>query len=75
MTTHFNCDTIWIVDTTKEIFMEEKIISLVKPKEQEDYGICDWCGEPITNESDIYKVRGDYICRDCVERMHEERED
>ena len=55
--------------------MERKIISLVKPQEQEDYGICAWCGEPITNENDIYKVRGDYICRDCLERMYEERED
>ena len=54
---------------------EEKLISLVKPKEQECLCICDWCGEPITNENDIYKVRGDYICRDCLERMYEERED
>lgn len=42
----------------------------------EDYfGLCSWCGKPLKGESDIYKVRGDFVCRECVERMYEERED
>lgn len=55
--------------------MSEKIISLVGPELEEDYGLCAWCGKPLKSENDIYKVRGDFVCRECVERMFEERED
>ena len=54
---------------------ERKTISLVGAKVKEDYGICAWCFAEFKDESDIYKVRGDLVCRECVERMCEERED
>ena len=53
---------------------ENKLISLVKEQDEEVCWICDWCGEEITKAEDIYKVRGDYVCRECMERMYEERE-
>lgn len=55
--------------------MSEKIISLVGAELEEDYGLCAWCSKPLKSESDIYKVRGDFVCHECVERMYEERED
>ena len=55
--------------------MSDKIISLVGKALGQDYGICAWCFANFKDESDIYKVRGDFVCRDCVERMYEERED
>lgn len=55
--------------------MSDKIISLVGKSVEEDYGFCEWCKNPFKDESDIYKIRGDYVCRECVERMCEERED
>ena len=55
--------------------MSDKIISLVGNRLDEDYGICAWCGSAFKGEGDIYKVRGDFVCRECVERMYEERED
>lgn len=55
--------------------MSDKIISLVGKALEQDYGLCAWCGKPLKSESDIYKVRGDFVCRECVERMYEERED
>lgn len=55
--------------------MERKCISLIGKVVDTDYGVCDWCGEPFKDERDIYKVRGDYVCRTCVEDMFEERED
>lgn len=55
--------------------MSDKIISLVGKALEQDYGLCAWCGNPLKSESDIYKVRGDFVCRECVERMYEERED
>ena len=55
--------------------MERKRVSLVLPQPEEDFGLCSWCGEKLKSESDIYKVRGDFVCRECVERMYEERED
>lgn len=54
---------------------ERKRVSLVLPQPEEDFGVCEWCGNAIRRESDIYKVRGDFVCRECVERMVEERED
>lgn len=55
--------------------MDEKKtpISLVREPEKEVCGFCDWCGEPLY-EDGIYKVRGDYICRTCVEQIYENRE-
>lgn len=55
--------------------MIEKIISLLGKPEKEPVTWCEWCDEPIMDESNIYKIRGDYVCRECVERMYEERED
>lgn len=55
--------------------MSDKIISLVGKALAQDYGVCEWCGNPLKSESDIYKVRGYFVCRECVERMYEERED
>ena len=55
--------------------MSDKIICLVGKALEQDYGLCAWCGKPLKDESDIYKVRGDFVCRECVERMYEERED
>ena len=50
-------------------------ISLVGIVVEEDYGCCEWCSTPFKDENDVFKVRGDYVCRECVERMYEERED
>ena len=55
--------------------MERKTISLVGVEADEDFGICAWCGHDFKDENDIFKVRGDYVCWECVERMYEERED
>lgn len=55
--------------------MSDKIISLVGKELEQDYGICAWCFAKFKDESDIYKVRGDFVCRECVGRMYEERED
>ena len=54
---------------------ERKRVSLVLPQAEEDFGLCDWCSEPIKSGNDLYKIRGCYVCRECVERMYEERED
>ena len=53
---------------------KSKKIYLFGEKES-DLGLCCWCSKPIKSEKDIYKVRGDFVCRECVERMYEERED
>ena len=55
--------------------MSDKIISLDGKKLEQEYGICAWCFAKFKGESDINKVRGDFVCRECVERMYEERED
>ena len=54
---------------------ERKTISLVGAKVKEDYVVCALCLNDFKDESDIYKVRGDFVCRECVERMCEEMED
>jgi hypothetical protein len=54
---------------------DKKTISLVGAELKEDFGICDWCFAEFKDENHIYKVRGDFVCRECVERMYEERED
>ena len=42
---------------------------------ENDFGLCSWCSKPLKSENDIFKRRGDFVCRECVERMYEERED
>ena len=54
---------------------EKKTISLVGVELDEDFGLCAWCSKPLKSENDIFKRRGDFVCRECVERMYEERED
>ena len=33
---------------------------------------CSWCGEPISDETKIWKVRKDLICQSCNESRFEQ---